>query len=220
MATTTTTLAAELQANYDAQVKSAPAPVMATINNAKADFKASYDPKSAIQPGDKFPEFTLSDAVGKEVSSKELLAQGKGLLITFYRGEWCPYCNLALRALQRHADQFKSKGVTLVAITPELPDTALTMVEKHSLQFTVLSDVGNKLARQLGIVWNQPKEVQGLLQQFGTDWQKRNGDDSYAVPIPATILVDSAGVVRKTFVETDFMKRLEPTTALEWVDEL
>jgi peroxiredoxin len=213
------TLAADLQAAYDGIMKAAPKETTQLINTTRADFIATYDPKSAIQVGDTLPQFKLSDAMGKEVSSKELLKRGP-LLINFYRGEWCPYCNVTLQSLQKHLDDFTAKGVTLVAISPELPNTSLSTVEKHALKFPVLSDVGNKFARQLGIIFQQPESLRGVDKQFGFSIEERNGDDSLVLPVPATILVDAGGVVRRTFVEADYTKRLEPIVALEWIDAL
>jgi peroxiredoxin len=194
----------------------APPQVRESITAANAKFKASFQRSSAIQVGDTLPAFRLPDALGKEVSSADLLAQGP-LLINFYRGEWCPYCNLALRAMQKHFDDFKAKGVTLVAISPELPNQSLTTAEKHDLKFPVLSDVGNKFAEQLGILFVQDDSLRPIYQSFGYDLKTRNGDDSFAVPIPATLLVDQKGIVRNTFIEPDYSQRLEPSTALEWI---
>jgi len=213
------TLADQLSSVFDNFQKNAPGPVKETIIKANTGFKTSYDPSTAIQVGDTLPEFALSDAVGKQVSSTELLSQG-ALLITFYRGEWCPFCNLALVALQKNLDRFQAKGVSLVAISPELPNTSLSTSEKHALKFPVLSDVGNKYAKQLGIVFQQPDTLRPIFDKFGHDLKMRNGDDSFAVPIPATLLVDKNGVVRNTYIEADYTKRLEPATALEWVEAL
>ena len=114
----------------------------------------------------------------------------------------------------------QAKGVSLVAISPQLPDSSISTVEKHELQFAVLSDVDNKLARQLGIVWRQPNTFRPLFQGFGVDWQKLYGNESLEVPIPATFLVDKNGVVRNMFLDPDYTKRLDPETALEWSAKL
>ena len=161
----------------------------------------------------------MTDALGKVVSSKTLLANGP-ILITFYRGEWCPFCNLHLASLQKHLAVFEAKGVSLVAITPQLPTETLSTAEKQGLKFTVLSDVGNKYARKLGIVWKMPETLRPVFKTLGHDFVKSNGDDSFELPIPASLLVDGNGVVRKTFVDPDYTKRLEPETALEWIDTL
>ncbi|KAL1962335.1 hypothetical protein VTN77DRAFT_9748 [Rasamsonia byssochlamydoides] len=177
-----------------------------TIKTVEKDFKDAFDPSKTIQPSDRFPDFKLPDATGKEVTRDVLLANGP-ILISFYRGEWCPYCNLELQALQRHLPEFRQKGVSLVAISPELPDQSLSMAEKNGLEFTVLSDVGNRLSRQLGILFAQPDAMRSVLGRL-------------QVPIPATILVDKQGTVRNTFIDPSWQKRLEPATALKWIDEL
>jgi len=212
-------LAAELQAVYEASHKAMPAEASQIILKTTADFKASYDPASAIQVGKLLPAFTLPDALGQNISSASLISKGP-LLISFYRGEWCPFCNLELRSLQKLLPQLTAKGVTLVAISPELPDTSLETKEKLELSFTVLSDVGNKLAREIGIVFKHPEKMGDLLKNSGVDFEKRNGDASLEVPVPATFLVDGKGVIRNAFVDADFAKRLEPETALKWIDEL
>ncbi|MCJ1379273.1 hypothetical protein MMC17_002374 [Xylographa soralifera] len=212
-------LNSELSAVYEGFQKNAPPAAVEVITTANSNFHASFNPASTIQVGDTIPDFHLSNASGQQVHSADLLAKGP-LLISFYRGEWCPFCNLELRALQKNLDKFTAKGVTLVAISPELPNQSLSTTEKHDLKFSVLSDVGNKLARQLGIIFTQPDSLRPLFKAFGNDLKTRNGDDSFEVPVPATLLVDGRGVVRNLFVDTDYTKRLEPETALEWVDAL
>lgn len=212
-------LTSETTAVYDNFIQNAPPSVTGVIKTANANFKASFQPSSAIQVGDTLPEFRLSDAFGKEVSSADLLAKGP-ILINFYRGEWCPFCNLVLRSMQEHLDEIKAKGVTMVAVSPELPNQSLSTTEKHDLKFPVLSDVGNKFAKQLGIVFQQPDTMRSLHKQFGNDLETRNGDDSMEVPIPATLLVDQKGVVRNTYIETEYWKRLEPSTAMKWIEAM
>jgi peroxiredoxin len=212
-------LAAQLdavQSNFEAK---APPHMKDPSLKTLEEFRLSYDPSKAIQPGDTFPAFDLLNATGKNVNLAELLAVGP-LLITFYRGEWCPFCNLALAALQKHSDEFKAKGVTLVAVSPELPSQSLTTVEKNALKFQVLSDVQNKLAKQLGILFVQPERMRPVFNNFGHDFKTRNGYDSLDVPLPASFLVDKDGVVKNSFVNPDWSKRLEPSVALEWVDKL
>jgi peroxiredoxin len=151
----------------------------------------------------------LRDTLGKQVTSGSLLGNGP-IVITFYRGEWCPICNLALHHLQKHLDEFAAKGVQLVAISPMLPD----------LKFTVLSDEGNKYAKQLGILFPMPDTLRPVFDKFGHNLKRDNGDDSFVVPVPATFLVDQKGIVRNAFVDTDYTKRVEPATILEWIDAL
>ena len=189
------------------------------ISESIEAFVQTWSHAKAVHVGQPFPDFSLSDATGKQVSLKELLAKGP-LLISFYRGEWCPYCNMAIKALQDSLSAIKARGVTLVAISPELPNQSLTMQEKHQLQFPVLSDVGSNLARKLGILFQQPDTLRPVLKSHGVDLQARNGDDSYEVPFPASYLVDGKGTVRYAFLDPDYTRRLEPSTALAWIDEM
>jgi peroxiredoxin len=212
-------LTQELQETYTNFKKNAPEVAFNTLGSGVQDLKKAFDPTTTIQVGQEFPSFELQDATGKFVSKDTLLKDG-ALLISFYRGEWCPYCNLELRALQKHLSDFKKKGVSLVAISPQLPDNSISTAEKNELQFTVLSDVDNKLARQLGIIWSQPDAFRSLFQGFGIDWQKTYGNENLEVPIPATILVDKNGVIRNIFIDPDYTKRLDPEIALEWAAKL
>lgn len=212
-------LANELGTFYNQFHSDLPPEASSIIKSATSDAKQTFDPSTAIQIGARFPDFVLPDATGQEVSSADLLRHGP-MLVSFYRGEWCPFCNIELRALQKYLPQFKAKGVTLVTISPELPDQTLSVTEKHSLEFPVLSDVGNKLARQLGIVVRQADGMRTIFEMSSIDWQARYGDDSLEVPVPATMLVDEEGVVRNTFLDANFHRRLEPETALQWIDDL
>ncbi|KAL3467925.1 thioredoxin-like protein [Aspergillus heterothallicus] len=203
--------------------KAAPQPFLDTFSSGLKGLASTFSTHNAIQPGQKFPFFTLPSATGTPVSSSTLLAENKALLISFYRGEWCPFCNLELRALQARLPEFQALGVNLVAISPQLPDASLSVAKKNALQFPVLSDVGNQLAWELGIVWKQPQAFGEIFKGFGIDWAGSYGEgqeDLLEVPIPATILVGGDGVVREVFVDVDYTKRLEPETALEWVRRL
>jgi peroxiredoxin len=212
-------LATDLSTFTDAANARMPKEHSRAISKSIEDFAQTWNPANAISAGQQFPDFSLPDATGKQVSMKELLAKGP-LLISFYRGEWCPYCNMALKALQDSLPAIKARGVTLVAISPELPDQSLTMQEKHELQFPVLSDAGNNLARKLGIVFQQPDTLRPVMEAHGVDLKARNGDDSYEVPFPASYLVDSEGMIRYAFLDPDYTRRLEPSTALGWIDEM
>jgi peroxiredoxin len=212
-------LAPQLSAIYDTFQKTAPPQISQTINTANSDFEHAFKTESIIKVGDKLPSFALKDALGKEVTSNELLENGP-LLISFYRGEWCPFCNLTLRSLQLNLDKFQVKGVTLVAISPELPNTSLSTIEKNELKFPVLSDVGNNFARQLGIIFPMPDSMRPAFKAFGHDLVARNGNDSFEVPVPATLLVDGQGFVRNTYINPHYWERMEPSTALEWINGL
>ncbi|CAL5866138.1 uncharacterized protein PFLUO_LOCUS345 [Penicillium psychrofluorescens] len=212
-------LSKELSTTYTQFLETAPKELSSVITKTVADFKNTYDPAKAIQPGSAFPQFQLSDATGNKLTLNDLLAKGP-FLVSFYRGEWCPFCNLELRALQMHLEDFGKRGVTLVAISPELPDQSLSTSEKLSLKFPVLSDVNNELAKQLGIVFAQPEPMRTVYDKFGVDWNKRYGNNQLEVPVPATILVDKKGIVRNSFVNPEYHQRLDPEIALQWIDQL
>ncbi len=165
----------------------------------------------ALMVGQTAPEFTLPDAFGKEVSLKALLAKGP-VVISFYRGEWCPFCNIELHGLQEAMPKMQELGTTLIAISPEKPDFGIVATEKHKLTFPVLSDFGNKVARQFGIVFQIGQELKEFSKNvFKNDLALRNGDDSYELPVPATFVIDTTGVVRFAHVDVDYMMgRAEP----------
>ncbi|KAL2068646.1 hypothetical protein VTL71DRAFT_14983 [Oculimacula yallundae] len=212
-------LAENLSAVYTDFHANAPAQITKPIKEATDDHIQHFDDQKAIKVGDTLPPFKLSDASGKEVSSSTLLTKGP-LLITFYRGEWCPFCNLALQALQKHLPEFEAKGVTLVAITCEVPKQAVSTAEKNELKFPVLSDPGNKYAGELGLLFPMPDVMRPVFESLGVDFKERNGDDSFVLPVPATLLVDREGVVRNAYVEPDYAKRVEPETVLGWINQL
>lgn len=214
-------LSAELAQCQERFRKTVPRGIRDIVKTSISDFEASFLRGYAIKAGCPLPEFNLSDAHGNEVTRTGLLFESDGpLLVTFYRGEWCPYCQLELAALQRRLDEFRARNVTLVAISPELPDTSLTTIKRYDLEFPVLSDVGGKFAESLGILWEEPEAMRSLYTKFDLDLQARTGSNELKFPIPATLLVDRRGIVRNTFIETDYSKRLEPSVALEWIDAL
>jgi peroxiredoxin len=215
------TLTTELSNFYADFQSSAPSHISGPIISAKTELASTFDKSAVIKPGATLPSFSLPDARGKTITSSSLLAASpSGLLITFYRGEWCPFCNMTLKAHQAHLSTYESKGVTFVAISPEKPNNSLTLAEKASLKFPLLSDVGNRYARKLGIVFKQDESVRKPFEALEIDLDERNGDHSFELPIPVTLLVGKDGVVRNIYVEPDFVKRLDPEEAVKWIDEL
>lgn len=163
----------------------------------------------SLKKGDKAPSFTLPNALGKPVNSNELISDGP-LVLSFYRGGWCPYCNLELHALQQAFTQMKELGVQLVAISPETPDHSLSTSEKHALKFEVLSDAGNRVAREFGLVFVLAEKLRPIYKEFGIDLHSFNGDDSYEIPVPATYVIGPDGTIVYSFVNADYTQRAEP----------
>lgn len=176
---------------------------------------------SSVNVGDKLPLFSLPNHKGEQVNAEALLAKGP-LVLTFYRGGWCPYCNLALRALQAKLPEFKAAGAQLVAVTPQLPDGSLSTVEQAALTFDVLTDKGAGFADQLGIVWNIPDYALAWHEKyFGLFLEEHNGEGNNSqLPVPATYVIDQQGIVRWRFVDVDYWKRAEPDEVLDAVKAL
>jgi peroxiredoxin len=169
----------------------------------------------ALKVGDAAPEFILPDAFGHEVSLKSLLAEGP-LVVSFYRGEWCPYCNIELRELQAALPKIQALGAKLVAISPEKPDNGIIATEKNQLTYPILSDFENRVARQFGIVFQVGDGVKELGKNvFKNDLELRNGEGSYQLPVPATYVIDTSGIIRFSHVDADYMTgRVEAETVV------
>jgi len=176
--------------------------------------------ENALKVGDKIPEFAVKDIHGKTVSSSEALKKGP-LVVSFYRGGWCPYCSLELRALEKYHDEIKANKGTILALSPELPDRALKSTEDKGLSFVPLADANNEVARSFGLVFELVKGLANLYRLgFDLDLTEINGTDKFELPIPATYVTDSSGVVRHAFVDADYTKRMEPTAIIETLKAL
>lgn len=163
----------------------------------------------ARQVGDSAPNFILTNAVGKTVEFHQELQKGPVVLV-WYRGKWCPYCNLTLKALQRHLTTFQDMGAQLIALTPELPDKSLSTAERHALQYEILNDKGNAIARRYGIVYELPADV-AARYQASFDLHGYNGDDSNELPLACTYVVDREAIIRYAFLDPEYRRRAEPT---------
>lgn len=175
--------------------------------------------EQALKEGEQAPDFTLPDVAGNAVTLSELLKQGP-VVVVFYRGAWCPYCNLTLRAYQQALPQLQALGASLVAISPQTPDNSLTMQEKNELTFAVLSDVGNQVARTFGLVFSLEEAVRATHQQMGANLPAFNGDESWKLPMPGTFLIDQTGTIRLAFVDPNFTHRLDPSLIIARLQEL
>jgi peroxiredoxin len=170
----------------------------------------------ALRRGQVSPRFALPSATGVIVSLGERLAYGP-VIVTFYRGGWCPYCNIALRALQSRLPELKSLGGALIAISPEVPDQSLSTTEKLALEFDVLSDADNSVARLFGLVYRISDAARERLQAFGRDLVAHNGTDRWELPITATYVINQEGLIVFDHVEADYRERLDPATIVSAV---
>ena len=170
----------------------------------------------ALRRGQVSPRFALPSATGAIVPLEERLAYGPNI-VTFYRGGWCPYCNIALRALQSRLPEIKSLGGSLIAISPEVPDQSLSTTEKLALEFDVLSDADNSVARLFGLVYRISDAARERLQAFGRDLVAPNGTDSWELPITATYVINQEGLIVFDHVDADYRERLDPATVVNAV---
>ena len=194
--------------------KHAPPEVLAGLAAEIKKLAESGIARGALRVGAKAPDFTLPDAHGKPVTLSALLDRGPAV-VTFYRGSWCPFCDLQLRAYQGALGAIHELGAELVAISPQTPDYALSDVEKKQLTFPVLTDQGNRVAREFKLVFALSDALRQLQTHFGSVLPKFNGDDSWELPMPGTFVLDRKGVVRFASVDPNWMVRVEPSAILE-----
>ena len=173
----------------------------------------------ACKPGDRMPGFLLPNAEGHLIDSGELLSQGP-LVVTFFRGGWCPYCSATLEALETVLPELSRTGGTLVAMTPETGGRALATKRDRGLHYEVLVDVDLAVAMAFGIVFRTPPLYVELLRQRGIDRAERSGNPAWLLPVPAAFLVGQDGVVLRSWVNVDFTQRAEPTEILDALTEL
>ena len=186
-----------------------PAEVVEVFDRSIRDLLDQGVPSGAITVGDSLEPFTLSDATGAPVTLDQLIEAGPAVIV-FYRGGWCPYCNLALRTYQRELlPELTAFGARLVAISPQSPDQSLSTAEKAGLGFTVLSDPASRLARQIGISFQQADEVLGAQRKLGLDLAQVNAEGSTELPRPTVLVVDENRTVRFVDVQPDYTARTE-----------
>ena len=169
--------------------------------------------RRAAGEGDMAPDFALPNALGKRVELSALLAAGP-VVLTFYRGGWCPYCNLQLRAYQRVLPELRALGATLVAISPEPSDASLSTREKNALEFEVLSDIEAKAAKAYGVLFDLSDALREAYIGMGKDLSQINADGAWHLPIPATYVIAPNGRIALAYVDPEYRNRLEPADVL------
>ncbi len=195
-----------------------------------AEIRAAYDEflerldagqvaAEACKPGDRMLGFLLPNAEGRLVDSGDLLAEGP-LVVTFFRGGWCPYCSATLDALEAMLPELSRTGGTLVAMTPETGGQVLSMKRDRGLHYEVLVDVDLAVAMAFGIAFKTPPRYVELLRRRGIDLTERTGNPAWLLPVPAAFLVGQNGIVLRSWVNIDFTQRAEPTEILEALNGL
>ena len=192
----------------------APAWVHEPLHRATDELIASGAAERALKAGDRAPEFTLKDANGREVASRELVAKGP-LVATFYRGVWCPYCNMDLQALQEALPAITERGAQLIAISPQLQHNSLKSQRENKVTFPILFDPGNEVAARFGLRFKLPDYLIELYRDtFKNDLSRTNGDSSWTLPMPARYVIGTDGVIAYAEVSPDYTRRPDPEELL------
>jgi peroxiredoxin len=183
------------------------------MHRATAELRASGAAERALKVGDKAPSFELHDSEATWVSSEKLLAQGP-LIVSFYRGVWCPYCNIELKALERTLPRFQSMGASLVAISPQTRSNNRRSVRRNNLTYAVLSDAHNKIAAEFGLVFTLPHYLVELYKSASIDLAIFNDDPSWTLPMPARYVIGIDRVILYSEVNPDYTRRPDPEDML------
>lgn len=176
------------------------------------------DASKALKVGDKAPQFTLKNALGKKVKLSTLLKNGN-VVLTWYRGGWCPYCNRALQGWQEVLAEIKAQGATFVALTPELPDYSLSTKEKHQLAFEILTDLNNEVASRYGLVFTLDENT-AVRYEKGFGLSAYNGNHLNQLPMPATYIINQKGVIVYAFVNADYTQRANTEEVIKKLKEI
>ena len=188
----------------------APPEIHPIMERATRELIASGQAQRALKAGDAAPMFTLNDQNGAPVSSSELLAKGP-LVVSFYRGVWCPYCNLELQALQEALPRFQGLGASLVAISPQNPVNSRKSVRQNNVSFPILSDTHNDVAASFGLKFALPDYLVDLYKNLKNDLPAFNGDASWTLPMPARYVIARDGTIVYAEVNPDYTHRPEPS---------
>lgn len=191
-----------------------PADRLALVDRAAQELNSSGLAAQALKQGDHAPPFELPDGDGMIWRSEELLRTGP-LLVVFYRGRWCAYCNTQLAALQEVHSQIAAAGAALVAISPQTQKHSYMTRDMHKLRFPILSDQGNVVARKFGLVYRLSPELQGLYESIYTKLPGYNGDQSWELPLTATFVIKTDGMISYSKVDADWRQRPEPAEILQ-----
>lgn len=204
---------------HDFETNIAPPPVVEGLHRAIDELTASGAAAKALKAGDVAPEFILPDPDGNMVSLREMLARGP-LVVTFYRGSWCPYCNLELQALEEARGEIEARGASIVAISQQTPPNSRKIQRERNLQFPILSDRGGEVVHAFRLRWTAPVYLREIHKLVGADLTIFNGDDSWTLPMPARYVIAQDGVIAYAEVNADYTRRPEPSDILPVLDRL
>ncbi len=210
----------QLQARKDAGSKKITKEIKSDFAQGIAAIKNAKIVEGAKQMGDKAPDFTLKNAMGKSITLADELKKGP-VVLTWYRGGWCPYCNIAMAAMQKELPAIKMAGASLIALTPELPDKTLTTKEKNGLKFEVLTDLNHQVARTYGLLFKLTPEVEKHYENF-FNLENFNGKDATknTLPLAATYIIGHDQKILWAFLHHDYRMRAEPKDIVKFLAHL
>ena len=209
----------EINKYKEAFKEKVPADVQEIMLNATKQLEEQSISKNALKVGSSAKEFRLPNAVGKEISLFDSLEQNDFIVVNFYRGVWCPYCNFEMKALADITDQLAQLNAKIIAVSPESPDLSLNITQKHDLKFEVLSDYHNKVAKEYGLVFTLAQELQPIYESFGIDVPGSNKEESYELPMPAVYVINKNKEIIFSFIDEDYTKRCEPQAILDVIEK-
>lgn len=205
---------------FNAQKKERLSPdVLSIMGQSVEELKSLGIEQRALRTGDTMPDFTLPNQHGQRRSLSGYLSRSP-IVLNIYRGSWCPYCNLEMKALLDALPEFQARGVNLVAMAPEVPDRSLEFAESIHLSIDILSDTGNRVSEQLGLVFELPVALRPIYEKSGTDLPAFNGDGTFKLPVPATYIIDRNAKIVFDFVNADYRLRFEPMELVAKLDQL
>ncbi|AZA77936.1 AhpC/TSA family protein [Chryseobacterium sp. G0186] len=205
MAVTLTAQIEQLNRELSSQL---PYEIWDAFNQSIEDVKTKKIEEDSIQVGEKIPEFSLPNALGETIDSSEAF-KNKKMVLAFYRGSWCPYCNLELKFLQDHLSRIKDKNAVLIAISPQSQDHSLSMSEKNNLEFEVLTDHNNEFAEKLGIAFQLQDFVLPHYEGLGINLSDFNKNNDNTLPVPAVFVTDENRVITYKFLDVNYMNRVD-----------
>jgi len=203
----------------DFETNKAPPQAVQAFHRSNDELIATGQAQRALKAGARAPSFNLPDSDGKVVSSADLLTKGP-LVITFYRGVWCPYCNMDLQAIEEAAAEIRKRGASLVAISQQTPANSRKSQRDNNLTYPILSDKGGEIANAFGIRWKLPDYLKEVFSMFKTDLAVFNGEPSWTLPMPARYVIGTDGVIAYAEVNPDYTRRPDPSELFPTLDRL
>ncbi len=196
-----------------------PAQTVAVIQQALDELVESGISDRILKSGDQAPDFTLPNAKGEIIHLSQTLLRGP-VVVVFYRGAWCPYCNLHLNALEKALPKITGVGGSLLAISPQTPDNSISLAQRNNLTYDVLTDSHNQVARAFGLVYQLSPAIIKLYDSFGVSLSKFNGDESNELPVSGTFVIGQDKQIAWAYAELDYTKRAEPEDIISVLEQL